>query len=204
MGGRSRLERLTVASFTIIWFLWLAACGPSSSPPTSSSHPIATGASAPALPRNVVVPLSVVNRFFPEVTQEAGTGSNSTAVGTPKATRSVIYTTADASKKVTITVDLYESLSDASSAYQQAVQKSKIVPGFKPVSIPNLGQQSFAGSVTMGAETHVGLGALEGTLIVGVTLAGYDATPDNLAKLVDLARTEVITAKTVIGVSKSR
>ena len=39
----------------------------------------------------------------------------------------------------------------------------------------------------MGAETHVGLGALVGKLIVGVTLAGYDPTPDNVAKLVAVA-----------------
>jgi hypothetical protein len=118
--------------------------------------------------------MSVVNRFFPEVTQEASTGQNLTAVGKPKATRSVIYTNSDSSKKVTITVDQYVSSSDASSAYQEAVQKSKNVPGFKPVSAPNLGQNAFIGTVTQGEETHIGLGALDGTLIVGATLVGYD------------------------------
>ena len=49
--------------------------------------------------------------------------------------------------------------------------------------------------MTMGMETHVGLGALDGKLIVGVTLAGYDATPDKIARLVDLARTEVTAAR---------
>src|SRR6266478_6931989 len=125
----------------------------------------------------------------PQVTQEASTGQNLTAVGNPKATRSVIYANGDSSKKVTITVDQYESSTDASSAYQQAVEKSKI-PGFKPVSVPNVGQEAFAGTVTMGAETHVGLGALIGKLIIGVTLAGYDATRDNIAKLVALALKE--------------
>jgi hypothetical protein len=201
MGGRSQLARLTVLLLALVVSLWLAASGQSSTPATLSGSPVTTGASAVLLPRNVVIPLSVVSRFFPELTQEASTGQNSTAVGTPKATRSVIYTTAGASKKVTITVDLYESLSDASTAYQQAVQKSKIVPGFKPVSISHLGQKSFAGSVTMGAETHVGLGAIDGRLIVGVTLAGYDATPDNTAKLVDLARATVATAKAALGES---
>src|SRR5215467_10071422 len=96
------------------------------------------------------------------------------------ATRSVIYTTGDGSKKVTLTVDQYGSASDASSAYQQAMQKSEAVPGFTPLPPPNVGQQSFAGTATIGTETHVGLGALDGMLIVGATLAGYDATPNNI------------------------
>ncbi len=78
------------------------------------------------------------------------------------------------------------------------------VPGFKPVPVPNLGQQAFAGTVTMGAETHVGLGALDDTLIVGATLAGYDATPGNTAKLVALARTEDAAAKMALRPSGSR
>ena len=73
----------------------------------------------------------------------------------------VIYETDDGSKKVTITIDQYGSLGDASSAYQQAVQKSQSVPGYKPIPVPTLGQQTFAGTVTMNAETHIGLGALD-------------------------------------------
>ncbi len=42
--------------------------------------------------------------------------------------------------------------------------------------------------MTINAETHIGLGVLDDKLIVGATLAGYDATPDNTAKLVALAR----------------
>ena len=42
----------------------------------------------------------------------------------------------------------------------------------------------------MGGETHVGLGALDRHLIVGVTLAGFDATTDNVNNLVILAREE--------------
>jgi len=147
------------------------------------------------LPRKVVIPISVVNRFFPQVTREASTGQNLTAVGNPKATRSVIYANSDSSKKVTITVDQYASPTDASSAYQEAVQKSKIVPGFKPVSAPDLGQNAFIGTVTQGDETHIGLGALQGTLIVGATLVGYEPTPDNIAKLVSLTREEESAAK---------
>jgi hypothetical protein len=160
--------------------------------------------SCATLPRNVVVPLSVVSRFFPEITGETSTGRNLTATGDPKATRIVIYEAGDGSKKVTITVDQYGSSSDASSAYQQAVQKSQSVPGFKPVPVSNLGQRAFAGTVTMGAETHVGLGALDGQLIVGATLAGYDATTDNTAKLVAVARMEDAAAKMAVCPSGGR
>ena len=106
------------------WTLFTAYNGRSPSPDSAT-----TSASDSQLPRNGVVPTRVVNRFFPEVTQEVSTGQNSTAVGNPKATRSVIYANNDSSKKVTITVDHYASSSEASSAYQEAVQKSKIVPG---------------------------------------------------------------------------
>jgi hypothetical protein len=140
----------------------------------------------------------VVNRFFAEVTQEASTGQNLTAVGKPKATRTVIYANSDSSKKVTITVDQYMSSSDASSAYQEAVQKSKTVPGFKPVSASNLGQNAFIGTVTQGEETHIGLGALHGTLIVAATLAGYDPTSGNIAKLLSLTREEEAAAKAAL------
>ena len=147
------------------------------------------------LPRKVVVPISTVNRFFPEVTREASTGHNLTAVANAKATRSVIYANSDSSKKVTITVDQYPTASDASSAYQEAVTKSKTVPGFKPVPAENLGQNAFVGTVTQGGETHIGLGALHGMLIVGATLAGYDPTPENTAKLISLTREEERAAK---------
>ena len=156
------------------------------------------------LARKVVVPLSVVNRFFPEITRQTRTGHNPTATNNPKATRIVIYATGDGSKKVTITLDQYASSNDASSAYEQAVQKSQSVPGFAPVAVSDLGQRAFAGTVTMDAETHLGLGLLDGRLIVGVTLAGYDATRDNTAKLVALARTEAAAAKTALGLSGSQ
>jgi hypothetical protein len=67
---------------------------------------------------------------------------------------------------------------------------SEAVPGFEPISIPPVGQRAFAGTVSMGGETHVGLGALDGKLIAGVTLAGFDATSDNITNLVALARAE--------------
>ena len=148
--------------------------------------------------RKVVVPISTVSRFFPEVTHEASAGRNLTAVANAKATRSVIYTNSDNSKRVTITVDQYVSSSEASSAYQEAVAKSKTVPGFKPVPAENLGQNAFVGTVTQEGKTHIGLGALHGMLIVGVTLAGYDPTPDKIANLISLTREEENAAKSAL------
>jgi hypothetical protein len=113
-----------------------------------------------------------------------------TAVGNPKATRSVIYTNSNGSKKVTITVDQYVSSKDASSAYEEAVQKSKAVPGFTPISAPNLGQNAFMATATRGEETHIVVGAMYGKFIVAITLAGYHPTPGTITKLGSLAREE--------------
>jgi hypothetical protein len=192
MHGGSHLTRLAALLIAITGSLSSAAYG--QSPPPGNGTPSAPGS---VLPRKVVVPISVVNRFF-SVTREASTGQNVTAVGNPKATRSVIYANSDSSKKVTISVDQYANPTDASSAYQEAVQKSKIVPGFKPVSAPDLGQNAFIGTVTQGDETHIGLGALQGTLIVGATLVGYDPTPDNIAKLVSVTHEEQAAAKAAL------
>jgi hypothetical protein len=192
MVNRPRVGWLLALSIAVVEALSLAAYGQST--PGSGT----TSSSDSLLPRSAVVPKSVVNRFFPEVSQEASTGQNSTAVGKPKATRSVIYVNSNSSKKVTITVDQYVSSSEASSAYQEAVQRSKSVPGFKPVAAPDLGANAFVGTVTQGEETHIGLGALHGTLIVGATLAGYDSTPDNVAKLLSLTRKEDVAAKAVV------
>ena len=194
MNSGSRLIRIAALSIAVVEALLVPAYGQSS----PSSGTISTSDSV--LSRDFVVPLSVVDEFYPQVTREGSTGQNLTAVGNPKATRSVIYVNDDNSKKVTITVDQYESATDASSAYEQAVEKSKI-PGFKPISVSLVAQKAFAGTVTMGAETHVGLGALVGKLIVGVTLAGYDATPDNVAKLVALAHKEDAAARAALGAS---
>src|SRR6267378_3446794 len=189
MHSGSHVTRLAALLVAIPCSLSLAASGQSTSPGNGT-----TSTPGSVLPRKVVVPISVVDRFF-SVTREASTGQNLTAVGNPTATRSVIYANSDSSKKVTITVDQYASPTDASSAYQEAVQKSKIVPGFKPVSASDLGQNTFIGTVTQGDETHIGLGTLQGALIVGATLVGYDPTPDNIAKLVSVTRKEEAAAK---------
>ena len=173
-------------------------------PTADAQSPSPANASDSILPRNVVVATNVVNRFFPEVTSEASTGHNLTAVGNPKATRSVIYANSDSSRKVTISVDNYATPSDASSAYQEAVAKSKTVPGFKSVPSESLGRDAFVGTVTQGGETHIGLGALRGTLIIGATLAGYDVTPENTARLISLTREEERAAKAAIDRNRQK
>jgi len=192
------LTKFAAVVIVVIESLLLSANGQSPSPATSAK------ASDSTLPRKVVVPMSTVNRFFPDVTREASTGRNLTAVANAKATRSVIYANSDSSKKVTISVDQYATASDASSAYQEAVAKSKTVPGFKPVHAENLGQDAFVGTVTQGGETHIGLGALHDALIVGATLAGYDLTPENTAKLVALTREEERVAKAAMDRNRQK
>jgi hypothetical protein len=193
------LTNFAAVFIVVIAALSLITDGQSPSPANSSMQ-----ASDSTLPREVVVPISVVNRFFPEVTSEASTGRNLTAVANAKATRSVIYTNSDGSKKMTITVDEYARASDASSAYQEAVAKSKTVPGFKPVPAENLGQDAFVGTVTQGGETHIGLGALHDTLIVAATLAGYDLTPENTAKLISLTHEEERVAKVAMDRNRQK
>ena len=153
----SRLTKFAAVFIAVIEALSLTADGQSPSPANGSAK-----ASDSILPRKVVVPTSTV----PEVTREASTGRNLTTVANAKATRSVIYPNSDDSKKVTITVDEYPTASDASSAYQEAVAKSKTVPA------ENLRQNAFVGTMTQGGETHIGVGALHSVLIVGATLAG--------------------------------
>jgi hypothetical protein len=66
--------------------------------------------------------------------------------------------------------------------------KNLILAAKRVGNAPNM--VSFLGSVTQQGETHIGLGALHGRLIVGPTLAGYDPTPENIAKLISLTREE--------------
>jgi hypothetical protein len=169
--------------------LSLASCGDDSSSPA-------------LLPRNAIVPASVVTQYFPDVTEEAGTGLNETSVGIPIASRSVIFTSADGKKKVTLSVDQYARASDAAAAYQTAVEGSRAAPGFKPAESPSLGEEAFAGTSQVGAEMHFGLGAREGALIMSATHAGdIPVTPDNTDNLIRLGATELASAKQVLGAS---
>ena len=185
----SRGSRAAMLSVTTIALLSLAACGDDS-----------TTASSVLLPRNAVVPVSEVTRYFPDITKEAGTGPNETSVGKPIASRSVVFTSADGKKKVTLSVDQYANAGDAASAYQTAVQGSKAAPGFKPAESPNLGQEAFAGSSQVGAEMHFGLGARDGALIMSATHAGdIPVTPGNSNNLIGLGGVELTTAKQVLA-----
>lgn len=185
MHTRSTLTLRALPLVGLAAILSMAAYGQAISP---GARP--ASASVSLLARDVVIPISTVRRFFPQVDQEASTGRNVTAVGGPKATRSVIYVNSNGSKKVTITVDQYVSSSDASSAYEEAVQRSKAVPGWTPVSAPDLGQNAFMATVSRGEETHIGFGALHGEFIVAITLVGYNPTPGTIVKLRSLAREE--------------
>jgi hypothetical protein len=178
-----------VLSAAAIALLSLAACG---------------DATAPLLARDTVVPVSAVTQYFPEITKEASTGPNETSVGKPVASRSVVFTSADGKKKVTVSIDQYASASDAASAYQTAVQGSKAAPGFEPAATPNLGQEAFAGTSQVGDEMHFGLGARDGRLIMSATHAGdIPVTPDNSNNLISLGSVELTTAKQVLGPSGS-
>ena len=187
--NRQRGLRAVALSVAAIALLSLAACG---------------DAPAPLLPRDTVVPVSEVTKYFPEITKEASTGPNETSVGKPIASRSVVFTSADGKKKVTVSVDQYASASDAAAAYQTAVQGSKAAPGFNPAATPNLGQEAFAGTSQVGAEMHFGLGARDGRLIMSATHAGdIPVTPDNSNNLISLGGAELTTAKQVLGPSGS-
>jgi hypothetical protein len=156
---------------------------------------MATAESSAKLGRGWIVPLERVDRFFPQVTRQAGTGKNTTASGKPLATRQVIYANHDESKKVTLSVDLYAKRRRALNAFKDAARRSRHVHGFSPLPAPNVGQRASAGTVTQGDETHVGLAAVQGSLIVQATIAGYDATHAKISRLVALSRVEVRRAK---------
>ena len=186
-------------SVAAIALLSLAACG--DDPPSTST----ASASAALLPRNTVVPVSVVTQHFPDVTNEASTGPNETSVGKPIASRSAVFASADGKKKVTLSIDQYAGVSDAAAAYQTAVQGSKAAPGFKPAASPDLGQEAFAGTSPVGAEMHFGVWARDGSLIMSATHAGdIPVTPDNSNNLISLSGVELITAKQVLRASGSR
>jgi hypothetical protein len=160
----------------------------------------AAEATAQLLPRNSVVPVSVVTQHFPGVTEEASIGPNQTTVGNATRSISVVFTSADGKGKVTLSVDEYASADDAAAAFQTAVEGSKVAPGFKPAAPPDLGQQAFAGSSQVGAEQHFGLGALDGRLIMSATHAGnIPVTAENSSKLIDLGRAELDTARQALG-----
>ena len=175
-----------------------ADSGATAAVPAKSSPRTKSDASLPVLPRKMVVTLKAVQQFFPAVTRELNTGANPAPIGNPKASRMVVYATNDASKKVILSVDDYENPSEAWLAYQQALKKSDL-PQFTSIAVSNVGQQVVAGTITEGGETHTQVTTLDGALLVAGTLAGFDATTEDIGKLVELTREELSEAKAHAG-----
>jgi hypothetical protein len=198
-----RPARLTCLIAMLVGVLSLCAVAQDdSSAEPSSSTPVVTKSaprtrsepSPPLLPRKMMVSLKVVQQFFPTVTRELNNGANPSPFGQPKATRVVIYSTGNGAKKVILSVDDYANPSEAWLAYQQAVKKTQL-PEFTLIAVSNMGQQVVAGTVPEGGETHTEVTTLDGPLIVGGALAGFEATTDEIGRLVELTREELSEAK---------
>jgi hypothetical protein len=174
------MRRATVVTVAILCALRTPS-GASSLPPIDSA----------LLPMSAVLDLAAVRSYFPGVTRLAQTGADTAAQGGATSTRSIFYENGSGSKRVTIGVDRYGSAADAASAYAVARKKSSEVPGFKSVRVPNLGQRTFAGAVSMKGETHIGLGALSGNLVVEATLTGFDTSHATVLNLVSMTRAEL-------------
>jgi hypothetical protein len=193
-GTKARRALFAALFMTVVTVVPPTAIGQSL--PSSSDADISGG----LLPLEFIISRRLVGQFFPEIVQTTSTGRDETAVGKPEATRAAIYANADGTKLVTVTVNRYPTVDDAAAAYREALDKSEAARGFGPISLRlNVGKQSFAGTATKDGETHLGLGALDGRLIVGATLAGFDATPDALINLVALARAEDAAANSAAG-----
>jgi hypothetical protein len=147
------------------------------------------------LPRDVMLSLSAVQEALPELGSETATGENLSAIGSPAATRSVTFATADGTQHLVLSVDKYERAADASAAFEQASEMSKEVPGATGEAVSDLGEAAFIGIVTQGNETHVGGGALFGDLIVAATLQSYEGTDANKAIVTEIIRRQAAQAR---------
>ncbi|TQC43478.1 hypothetical protein EEB14_42645 [Rhodococcus sp. WS4] len=188
IGGRASVALFSIISVGV---LLAAGCGQQSTQSDAESQQDVTTSATNVLPEDVLVASDVVQNYFPDVDDQATTSENPNASGTPEATRIVIYEGSEG-RRVTISVDQYPSSDAASTAFEEAIGKSEVVQGFAPLPAPpDVGDKAFAGVVTQGADTHIGYGALAGDYVVGVTSAGYPATPENVAKLTELTREAV-------------
>ena len=182
---------LAILAIILAGVLFAGACGRQDTQSGAESHQDATTSGTNLLPQEALVGLDVVQNYFPEIEQQTATSENSTASGTPDATRMVIYEGGDG-RRVTVSGDQYPSADAAASAFEQAIGNSETVQGFVPLPAPaDVGDKAFAGSVTQGADTHIGYGALAGEYVIGVTSAGYPATTENVEKLAGLTRDAV-------------
>jgi len=141
-----------------------------------------------------IVGLDVVRRYFPPMSTVRADGVNQNAVGHPEKTRLVVYSDDDGARLVTLSLDRHTDATAAGAAYGLAVEGSRAVESFTLLASPALGEQAFAGTVTQAGETHVGLGALSGRLVVGATVAGFDASDETVAHLTALAREQMTAA----------
>ena len=182
---------LAILAIILAGVFFAGACGQQDTQSDAESQQDATTSEAILLPQEIVVGLDVVQTYFPEIEQQTVTSENSTASGTPDATRMVIYEGGDG-RRVTVSVDRYPSVDAAATAFEQAIDNSEAVPGFVALPAPaDVGDKAFAGSVTQGDDTHIGYGALAGEYVIGVTSAGYPATTENVEKLAGLTHDAV-------------
>lgn len=182
---------LAILAIILAGVFFAGACGQQDTQSDAESQQDATTSEAILLPQEIVVGLDVVQTYFPEMEQQTATSENSTASGTPDATRMVIYEGGDGSR-VTVSVDRYPSVDAAATAFEQAIDNSEAVQGFVALPAPaDVGDKAFAGSVTQGDDTHIGYGALAGEYVIGVTSAGYPATTENVEKLAGLTHDAV-------------
>lgn len=162
--------------------------------PSDEASGSTSKASDALLSRNTLVSVKEVKQFFPTINRLQSSQENEAAVGKPAGTRAAVYTPKDGSKKVILSVDQYANPGDALIAYQETTKKLQ-VPELTPIAVSNIGQDVFAGILTQGEETRVTMNALDGDLLVGAMLVGFDASTDNIAKLAALTRKEVAQAK---------
>jgi hypothetical protein len=172
-----------------------------STPASGSAN--ATPAGGALLPREVILPLSVVQEVVSEITTETATGENATLVGNPTGNRMVTFATADGAQRVVLSVDQYRSADDAARAFEEAFRASQEVPGTTSEAVSDLGEAALIGVVTQGDETHVGGGALFGDLIVNATLQAYEATDANKETVAELIRRLAAHAEQVLQSSAS-
>lgn len=190
---------LLALSIVVSGVLLASGCGQQPTQPGAESHDHVTTSGTNQSPQEVLITSDVVQNYFPELARQHTPTENPDAAGTPEATRMAIYE-GDDGRKVTLSADRYPSSDSASAAFELAIDKSEAVQGFVALPAPvDIGDRAFAGIVSQGDDTHIGYGALTGEYVIGVTSAGYPATTENTARLIDLTRAAVERAQAAQG-----
>ena len=125
--NRQRGPRAVALSVAAIALLSLAACGDAAAP------------SASLLPRDTVVPVSVVTQYFPDVTKEASTGPNETSVGKPIASRSVVFCQRRRKEEGDSLRRPVRQRQRRRGCLPNGRAGSKAAPGFNPAATPESG-----------------------------------------------------------------